>query len=83
MNLNDDSIPAAQYALVFMIVCIKDFWKVPVAYYLIHSLCSDERSEMINRCLEQLHSVGAKVVTVTADGAASNLAIFKKSLVHV
>ena len=33
-NLDDDSLPVASSALVFMVVPLNANWKVPVAYYL-------------------------------------------------
>lgn len=77
-NIDSDDIPTARYALVFMLVSINDYWKIPISYYLIHGLSSDERVVIINRCLQELHAIQANVVSITVDGAASNLTTFKK-----
>ena len=37
-NIDDDSLPAATNALVFLLVPINSNWKIPVAYYLTNGL---------------------------------------------
>ena len=73
----NDELPTAKYALVFMLVSINDNWKIPVGYYLINGLGSSERAELLKTMLTELHTVNANVISVTVDGAASNLAMFK------
>lgn len=77
-NIDSNDIPTARYALVLMAVCLNDYWKIPVSYYLINGLSSDERAGLINRCLQELHEVKANVISITTDGAACNLSTFKK-----
>jgi len=76
-NIDSDDIPKARYALVFMLVCINDYWKIPISYYLINGLSSNERAVIINRHLEELHKLQANVVSITVDGAACNLSTFR------
>lgn len=76
-NIDNDAIPTARYALVLMVVCINDYWKIPISYYLINSLSSNERAGIIKKCLEELHKVDANVVSITVDGAACNLSTYK------
>lgn len=45
---------------------------------MINGLSSDERAGIINKCLQELYEVNAKVVSITADSAACNLTTFKK-----
>lgn len=40
---DNENIPAAQYALVFMCVSLMDNWKVPMGYFFIRSLTGSER----------------------------------------
>lgn len=54
-NIDSDNIPTARYALVVMVVCINDYWKIPISNYLINGLSSDEHAGIINRCLQELH----------------------------
>lgn len=36
-RVDDDSQPAATEALVFMVVAVDTSWKVPYAYFLMHT----------------------------------------------
>lgn len=36
VNKEDDGLPVAKEAFVFLIVCINQHWKVPVGYFLTH-----------------------------------------------
>ena len=76
-ELDDDSLPIAKEALMFMVVGINDSFKLPVGYFLIDGLGGVERSNLVQQCLSQLHNVGVDVVSLTFDGAASNIAMVK------
>jgi hypothetical protein len=47
---NDDSQQASQF-LVMLLVCLKERWKIPVGYFLVHSLTGDQRSSIVQQCL--------------------------------
>ena len=72
---DNDELPEAQYALVFMVTCINSRYKIPIAYYFIHSLTGAERANLLKQCLLVLHEANVHIVSVTVDGAASNIAI--------
>jgi len=72
---DSDELPEAQYALVFLVTCINDHYKIPVAYYFIHSLTGAERANLLKQCLIVLHEANVRIVSVTVDGAASNIAM--------
>lgn len=74
----DDTLPVASNVLVFLVVCINDNWKLPIGYFLINSLDSHQRSSLVHQSLVLLHNVNAKVVSLTFDGVATNLAMAKK-----
>jgi len=74
---DDDSLPIAKEALVFMIVGINDTFKVPVAYFLIDGLNATERGNLVQECISKLHFFGINVASLTFDGAASNVAMAK------
>lgn len=76
-KLDDDSLPVAKEALTFMVVGINDNFKLPVGYFLIDGLDAMARSNLVNQCIEKLHSVDINVASLTFDGAASNLAMAK------
>lgn len=74
---NDDSMPLAKDALVFMVVAMNQSWKLPVGYFLIDSLTSEQRANLVIQALELIQNTGIKVVSLTCDGLASNLTMFR------
>lgn len=40
---DNDSLPVAKDALVFLINCINGAWKIPIAYFLINGITSDQK----------------------------------------
>lgn len=65
---NQDSLPLAKDALVFMISGVDDDFKIPIAYFLVNGLTSDERAAMTNEILIRLSETGIEVVSITFDG---------------
>lgn len=57
--------PLAKQALVFMLVSLKEKWKVPVAYFLIDSLSASERAILVKKALELLHESGIVISSLT------------------
>lgn len=74
-DIDTDELPQAQYALVFLVICINGHYKIPVAYYLIHTLTAIERANLLNQCLLALHENNIHIIAVTVDGAPSNIAM--------
>lgn len=72
LEFNDDSIEARN-ALVFMIVCLNESWKLPIAYFLIDKIKSETTSELICNALRRLHEVGVCIVNLTFDGTAEHV----------
>lgn len=72
-EINCDNLPIARHALVFMLVAINGHWKVPVAYFFIKSLNSQERASLLQKCLELIHYSGIIVRSLTFDGASVNI----------
>lgn len=56
-----------------MLVAINGHRKVPVGYFLIKSLNSEERSNLLLKCLELIHDSGIVVRSLTFDGASVNI----------
>lgn len=73
-----DHITEAKEALVFLVTGINCNFKVPVAYFLVDGVTGDQRSDLVKQCLERIHETGVKIVSLTFDGCASNLAMIKK-----
>ena len=76
-ELDDDSLPAAKEALVFMVVSVKSSWKLPVGYFLIDGLSGQERKNVVLDCIERLFSVGVLVVSLPHDGCSANLSMLQ------
>lgn len=76
-NIGADNRQEAKEALVFLLVAINDFFKVPVAYFLTNGLCAQEKADLVNRVLEFIHGTGIVVTSLTFDGAVTNLNMAK------
>lgn len=70
---NDSSNEIATQAYVFVLVCLNESWKIPVAYFFVKSLSSQTRANLMTTCLSKCHDSGVDVVAITFDGCASNL----------
>lgn len=73
-----DNLPLAREALVIMLVALNSNWKIPIAYFLTNGLLGQEKANIVNLCLEAVHQTGAKVKTLTFDGASSNIMMATK-----
>ena len=66
------NLPVAKEALVMMIVCLTERWKIPFAYFLIDGLKGEERASLVRTALEKLNTVGIRIVSLTFDGCTAN-----------
>ena len=76
-NIDDDSLPEATEALVFMAVSVNSNWKVPCGYFLVNGLTGEEKANLTKDCITKLHEVGVKVVSFTCDGPTTHQAMLK------
>ena len=76
-GINDDSLPEATDALVFMAVAVNGSWKVPCGYFLVNGLTGQEKANLTKECITKLHKVGVKVVSFTCDGPTSHQSMLK------
>ena len=76
-GINDDSLPEATDALVFMAVAVNASWKVPCGYFLVNGLTGAEKANLTKDCIIKLHEVGVKVVSFTCDGPTSHQSMLK------
>ena len=74
---DDDSVPEATDALVFMAVSVNSSWKVPCGYFLVAGLSGEEKANLTKECIIKLHEVGVKVVSFTCDGPTSHQSMLK------
>ena len=50
-NIECDTTKMAKEALVFCVVCINQSWKLPVAYYLVNGISTDQKRNLTLQCL--------------------------------
>lgn len=77
-GVDDDSVPAATEALVFMLVALDGAWKLPCAYFLLDGLNAKDRANLVTECLTRLQAIGVYVTSITCDGPACNLSMFSE-----
>jgi len=70
-----DGIPVAKNALVFLVVGINGYWKIPVGYFLIDGLTGIERGNLLAKAIDLITETGANLHSVTFDGASVNLSM--------
>lgn len=70
-----EELPLAKEALVYLITCVNERWKIPVAYFLIDSLTAQERAEITRKVLDFLVPSGITIVALTFDGLAANISM--------
>lgn len=71
-NENQDEIPIAGQALVFMVVGVNEKFKIPIGYVLINNLDSKEKASLVQEVILLLNKTGAKTVALTFDGLPAN-----------
>lgn len=72
-GLESEKLPVAKEVLVYLLTCVNQRWKIPVAYYFVNGLTSEERAEITNKVLSFLTNSGVKVIALTFDGLPSNI----------
>lgn len=78
-NSNEsDNNTEATNALIFMLVGINSYFKIVVAYYLIHTLTGKEKSNIFNDILYVAHSHTIPISNITFDGASTNISMVEK-----
>ena len=54
-GINDnDSVPEAMDALVFMAVSVNSSWKVPCGYFLVAGLTAEDKGNLTKECINQI-----------------------------
>lgn len=69
---DDGSLPFARNSLVFLVVGLNAYWKLPIAYFLIDSMTGTERGNLLKKAIELISETGAHVHSVTFDGTNVN-----------
>lgn len=74
----DDPEKVATEAIVFMLVGLRAYWKYPIGYILCEKMNSDILSSLLSKALTLSAEYGLNVVSVTCDGAPTNLDAMRK-----
>ncbi|KAK6174267.1 hypothetical protein SNE40_017579 [Patella caerulea] len=74
---DDDAMPLAKDALVFLVTAVNGHWKVPCAFFWIDGMSGEERANLVQECLRRLHDIGVQTVSLTCDGPSCHLSMFK------
>lgn len=78
IDYSNDCETDAVEALVIMAVGMTEYWKIPIAYFLINGISASLKTEIITMAIEKLAEVGAKVISLTCDGLFSNQTMLKQ-----
>lgn len=68
-----DNMPLAKEALVYLLTGLNERWKIPVAYFYIDGLTSQERAEITQKILNFLAPSGINIIALTFDGLLANI----------
>lgn len=75
IDLDNDCNEIAKEAFVLMVVCVNGRWKLPVGYFFSNSLSGSQKSAIILQCCDLIRETGARLISLTFDGAPSNIAM--------
>lgn len=70
--LDGHGIAEAREALVFMVTCVNDGWKIPVGYFLIDGCNGEQKANLVKQCICLLINCGINVLSLTFDGCPAN-----------
>lgn len=70
----NDPLPVATNAIVVLLNGINVHLTIPIAYFFITTLISEEKAILVAAILKALTDIGLEVVTVTWDGLSTNSA---------
>lgn len=76
-GVEGDHVLEAKEALVFLVTSINCNFKVPVGYFLVDGITGSQRSDLILQCLELIYETGIRIISLTFDGCAANIAMTK------
>lgn len=73
LGTDENNNDVAKEALVFMVVGTRGRWKLPIAYYLTRGLTADQQKELLTTAIEELQSIGYRVIAAVMDGLTTNV----------
>ena len=63
----------AKEAIVFLVVVLRGYWKVPLAYYMINGILGELQSQIVLSAVAGLHEIDIQCRTVVMDSHATNV----------
>ncbi|KAH1006915.1 hypothetical protein HUJ05_007602 [Dendroctonus ponderosae] len=75
VDLEDDGNAMAKETFVLLVNSINGKWKLPVGYFLTEGLSGSQKSALVSQCIKLVQETGASVVSLTFDGAPSNISM--------
>lgn len=60
-----------------MILGVNGKWKLPLEYFLVDGIRGEHRANLVKQALTLAYENGAKVVSLTCDGAPANLTMLR------
>jgi len=76
-DIETDTTKLAKEALVFCVVCINQSWKIPIAYYLVNGINTQQKQNLTTQCLIAVQETGMSIISLTCDGLRSNLSMLE------
>ncbi|CAK1579044.1 unnamed protein product [Parnassius mnemosyne] len=72
-DLCGDEVEIAKEILVFMVVAVNGYWKLPIGFLPAKSFTASEKARLLKISLDLLKDANCNVIAITFDGIASNL----------
>lgn len=76
-QLETDELPVAKDVLVFMLTCLNGSWKLPVGYFFIDGINSEQKASLVKMCIDLITETGLNVASITFDGCPANFSMAK------
>lgn len=70
-------LPLAKEALVFLVSGVEEDFKLPLTYFFINSLNTDQSAFITNQMLIRLGEIGVEIAAITMDGNKTNISMCK------
>jgi len=78
-----DDVALANEVLAFILVAINHRFKLPIAYYFTEKLNGHEKAKLLKTVLCALYEKNIDVISITFDGASSNIFMCEELDAHV
>jgi len=77
-NIECSEAQIAKEALVFVVNCINESWKIPIGFFFVSTVGAEQKCNLVIQALTLLHNHGMNVISITFDGAPSNISMCNK-----